>query len=208
MCSVLQPFRGLLIDFEGLDGWQEECVYLSIAPTRGCGEQLQLWGPTMRRVSSIRVFLGAAAVILLLGVQVPARADSTTYTFTGLDGFSGTNFAYVSPLGFLSFFPCDITGFPVQPACQAAFLTPTMAGDVIFVGKDVGAMKGFAFFSLPSGVDLIVFETPGGGEAASDGLNPFSLNTLGPQTLTDKFGAAVGTLNVAATATPEPSSFI
>src|ERR1700681_4793903 len=80
-----------------------------------------------------RAFYGAAVVLLLLVFQLPARADTVTYTFTGSGSLAGTNFTYISTSGFLSF--------------PTGNLVPTTATDLFDGGYDRGPITFFNFDS-------------------------------------------------------------
>jgi hypothetical protein len=144
----------------------------------------------MKPLSRIGLVFVAVVVVFLMGV--PAKAGSITYTFTGLDFLTGTNFTYDSPSGFLSFVPLG------SPS-----LTPTTASDLIDSGTDFGPLTGFQFVA-PQG---ILFVT-GGGSLVLLMDNPFPLNILITQGLILQ-GRSIGALGIAATTpAPEPSSLV
>jgi PEP-CTERM motif-containing protein len=133
-----------------------------------------------------RAFYGAAVVLLLLVFQLPARADTVTYTFTGADGLAGTNFTYVSTSGFLSF--------------PTGNLVPTTATDFFFDGVDKGPLGTINFNSSTT----IFFVSQG----LEIGFNPaYSLNILGDQVLGwPTFPKDSAILNISCPSCPPPIS--
>jgi hypothetical protein len=153
----------------------------------------------MRRVLALVV----PAIFVLICSVLPAKATSITYTFTDTGSLAGTTFSYVSPSGFLSFVPCVN---PLVNGCGLTqFLTPTTATDLLdSISGDLGPITSFQFAGPAFGIDQLIFN-PG---PLTLNLSPFSLNTLGTQILTFSSGIPEGSLNIATTATPEPSSLL
>jgi hypothetical protein len=141
-------------------------------------------------IKLVKLACGVAVLLFLLAVQVPAKAESITYTFTGTDREAGTSFTYISPTGFLSF--------------DTGNLIPTTASDLIYDSLDYGPITGFDFHNSGSyNIYGTTAELPVSGTS-------YSLNALGTQNV-DVYFNANATLNIAVTAgsaVPEPSSLI
>jgi hypothetical protein len=126
-------------------------------------------------------------LLLCVFASAPAaNASSITYTFTGAQGLSGTNFTYISPSGFLAF--------------DTGILTPTTSTDLHVLGADYGPLTGFDF---ESSTVLDLFSSIA--QVTVSGLPTYQIGSL-----TTGENLIVGTLAITNTpaATPEPSSLL
>jgi hypothetical protein len=126
-------------------------------------------------------------LLLCVFASAPAaNASSITYTFTGAQDLSGTNFTYISPSGFLAF--------------DTGILTPTTSTDLHLAGTDYGALTGFDFESSTV-FDLFTSIA----EVTVSGLPTYQIGSLSA-------GQNLVIANLAITntpaATPEPSSLL
>jgi len=138
-----------------------------------------------------------AAVLFLLAIQAPAKADSVTYTFTFKPNSpSGpvTTFSYVSASGFL---PSSVTLTPP---------TPGAFGDMYDQGVDFGAITS-VFLEAPT--EWAIDST---GEIAGPAYDifdtPFALDAYGTYDTADFLLTVCPTSTgcAATTEVPEPSS--
>jgi len=148
----------------------------------------------------VRFGLVVAAIFTFLSFGRTARADNVTYTFTGAGLLAGTSFTYVSPSGFLSSPTGMLTVSPGGVLAGEAIPTQTLLSFAIFpdpsipVGFEVLALTGDVFpdtvavFAPFSAIDLTAFST-------------VMLIQPNPRENPD-----LGTLVIAPTAAPEPSS--
>ena len=154
----------------------------------------------MDRKGLVHFGLVVAVIFTCFSFGRTARADSVTYTFTGAGLLAGTSFTYVSPFGFLSSPTGMLTVSPGGVLAGEAIPTQTLLSFAIFpdpsipVGFEVLALTGEVFpdtvavFAPFSTIDLSAFST-------------VMLIQLNPQENPD-----LGTLVIAPTAAPEPSS--
>ena len=132
---------------------------------------------------------GFVFLFALLTGAPAANGASITYTFTGAGSFTGTDFTFVDPAGFLTF--------------DTGMLTPTSSTDLFYKGTDEGPLSGFDF---QSSTNYALSTALSGVESSF----LFSNYQIGALTAGEPM-AGTGTLTISdtvASATPEPSGLL